>query len=56
MKEVFLLLRIVDFSSRAIVTAARNPSTYRPNIVTAGSDRKLPSTGIFGTNAAMISV
>src|SRR5690348_9187412 len=47
------LFRIVDFSSRAVTTAIRKPSTYNPSIEAARAPKNGPSNALFGMKAAM---
>ncbi len=56
MNGASLLFRMVDFSSRAVATAIRKPSTYRPSIATARVPRNGPSSGRLGRNAAITMV
>jgi hypothetical protein len=51
-----LLLRIVDFNKRAVMTAARKPNTYKPSIVAAGRFIRPCSTGRFGMKAAVSNI
>ena len=48
--------RIDDFSSHAVPSAATNPSTYNDSITAARRPKKSPSNGVFGMNAAIISM
>ena len=48
--------RIEDFSSHAVARAATNPSTYSDSITAARSPKRSPSSGLFGMNAAIISM
>ena len=56
MKGASLLLRMVDFNSRAVSTAITKPSTYKPSIASARVPRKTPSSGRFGRKAAITMV
>ena len=44
-------MRIDDFSTRAVITAATNPNTYKPNSAAAPQVRPLDNVVLTGQNS-----